>query len=326
MLSKTEMRRPMLIRHGYKLPAVDMVRACQAFVAVSGHGSFTVGAAAAGMPQSVASRRVAALEEHFGAKLFDRSSRNVTLTPFGRDMLSSARRLVELVEAVEHDAERAKQRPFRLAVPEVAAPRRLAGLVAEARRHGLNLAPHAAGPGERAALARTLEVRAAIVSVPADGAPWRIPLGLAGSSEPPGRTIYLDTLRAGRAGRTARRRRVRIQPEDDVPHVRDQVIRLRDGVGLQPAQVVVSASLVDAAAEVLGSADLLLCSAVQANELGLHWRPIGELELVRGYDVAAGLREDAQLIRTLPLSTIGRCLGMSDHDSRSGDAPGAGET
>ncbi|GGT10377.1 LysR family transcriptional regulator [Streptomyces atratus] len=304
---------------------MDMVRACEAFVAVSGHGSFTVGAAAAGMPQSVVSRRIAALEEHFGAKLFDRSSRNVTLTPFGRDMLSSARRLVELVEAMEHDAECAKRRRFRLAVPAVSAPCRLAGLVAEARRHDLNLALHAAGPGERAALVRTLEVRAAIVSVPADGAPWRIPLGLAGSAEPAGQAIYVENLRAGRAGRNARRRRVWIQPEDDVPHVRDRVIRLRDGVGLQPAQVVVSASLVDAAAEVLGSADLLLCSAVQADELGLYWRPIGELELVRGYDVEAGLREDAQRIRTLPLATIGRCLGMSDHGSRSGDVPGDGE-
>ncbi|MEE6260329.1 LysR family transcriptional regulator [Plantactinospora sonchi] len=304
---------------------MDIVRACQAFVAVSGHGSFTVGAAAAGMPQSVASRRIAALEEHFGAKLFDRSSRNVSLTPFGRDMLSSARRLVELVEAMEHDAERARQRPFRLAVPAVSAPRQLAGLVAEARRHDLNLALRAAGPGERAALARTLEVRAAIVSVPADGAPWRIPLGLAGSAEPAGQTIYVETLRAGRAGRAARRRRLWIQPEDDVPHVRDRAIRLRNEVGLQPTQVAVAASLVDAAADVLGSADLLLCSAVQADELGLHWRPIGEVELVRGYDVAAGLREDAQRIRALPLATIGRCLGMPDHGSRSGDVPGDGE-
>src|SRR5690349_2143316 len=151
MLSKTEMCGPMPIQHGGRLPMVDMVRACEAFVAVSGHGSFTVGAAAAGMPQSVASRRIAALEEHFGAKLFDRSSRNVTLTPFGRDMLSPARRLVELVEAMEHDAERAKRRPFRLAVPAVAAPRRLAGLVAEARRRHLNLDLHTADPGGRAA-------------------------------------------------------------------------------------------------------------------------------------------------------------------------------
>ena len=43
-------------------------------------------------------------------------------------------------------------------------------------------------------------------------------------------------------------------------------------------------SLVAAAAEVLGSADLLLCSRPQAAELGLHWRPVGELPAAaRGY-------------------------------------------
>jgi DNA-binding transcriptional LysR family regulator len=283
---------------------VDIVAACRAFVAVSGHGSFTVGAAAARIPQSVASRRVAALEEHFGARLLDRSSRSVTLTTFGREMLPSARRLVELAETMEHDAERARLRPFRLAVPVICGDRTLAQLVADARDHGMTLDPHPAGPGERAELVRTMEVRAALVAVP-DGT-WRVPLGLACRDTPRGTRIYLETLRAGRADRDNRRRRVWLQPEDDVPHVRDQVTRLRDALGLQPAQLA-RASLVTAAAEVLGSADLLLCSHRQAGELGLHWRPIGELDLVRGYDVAAALREDGDRIRGLPM--IGRCLG-----------------
>jgi hypothetical protein len=71
----------------------------------------------------------------------------------------------------------------------------------------------------------------------------------------------------------------------------------------------VATSLVGATADVLGSADLLLCSPGQADDLGLHWRPVGELDLARGYDVAAGLREDAERIRGLPLAAIGRCLG-----------------
>jgi DNA-binding transcriptional LysR family regulator len=96
---------------------VDLVEACRAFVAVSAHGSFTKGATAARIPQPVASRRIAALERQLGARLLDRSSRSVTLTPFGREMLPSARRLVELAETFRHDAERAKLRPFRLAVP-----------------------------------------------------------------------------------------------------------------------------------------------------------------------------------------------------------------
>ncbi|WP_367128804.1 LysR family transcriptional regulator [Saccharothrix sp. HUAS TT1] len=296
---------------------MDVVEACKAFVAVSGHGSFTAGAAAARIPQSVASRRIAALEEHFGARLFTRSSRSVALTPFGREMLPSARRLVDLAEAMEHDAERAKLRPFRIAVPAVCAPRPLARLVADARRHDLDLDPHPAGPGERAELARTLEVRAALVAVPADDGLWRVPLGLAGRDDPGAvSAVYLETLRAGRAERHHRRRRVQVQPEDDVPHVRDRVTRLRDAVGLQPAQVVVATSLVAATADVLGSTDLLLCPPDQAAELGLHWRPLGELDLARGYDVTAGQREDARRVRALPHAAIGRCLGVPEGGAR----------
>lgn len=206
---------------------------------------------------------------------------------------------------MEQDAERAKLRPFRLAVPAVCGARLLAQLAAAGRQSGLNLDLHPAGPGERAELVRTLEARAALVAVP-EGT-WRVPLGLAVHDEPRAAAIYLETLRAGRADRGVRRRCVWLQPEDDVPHIRDQVTRLRDAVGLRPAQVVVASSLVAAAAEVFGSADLLLCSRHQAEELGLHWRPVGEIELVRGYDVVAGLREDAQRIRGL--AAIGQCLG-----------------
>lgn len=288
---------------------MDVVAACKAFVSVSGCGSFTAGAAAARIPQSVASRRIAALEKHFGARLLTRSSRSVALTPFGRELLPSARRLVELAEALEHDAEQARLRPFRLAVPLVSAARPLARLVADARRHDLTLDLHPAPPARRAELARTLEVRAALVAVPPDDGVWRVPLGLAGRDDPgPATAVYVETLRAGRADRGPRRR-IWVEAEDDVPHVRDRVTRLGDAVGLQPAQVVVTSSLVAATAEVLASTDLLLCSPAQADDLGLHWRPIGEVRVARGYDVTARSREDAQRVRALPL--IGPCLGAS---------------
>jgi hypothetical protein len=41
-----------------------------------------------------------------------------------------------------------------------------------------------------------------------------------------------------------------IQPEDDVPHIRDRVVRVRDSVGLRPTQVTVADSLTAAAATV----------------------------------------------------------------------------
>ncbi|GIJ24955.1 LysR family transcriptional regulator [Micromonospora qiuiae] len=291
---------------------MDLVAACRAFVSVGDHGSFTVGASVARIPQSVASRRVAALERHLGGQLFDRTSRSVTLTPFGRDMLHSARRIVDLAEAMEHDAERARLRPFRLAVPAVCAPRSLAGLVVEARRHELRLELRRAEPAERARLRQSFEVRAALVCVPSDEAAWRVPLGLASGTDPGVEVVRLETLRAPRADRRTRRRRVWISPEDDVPHVRDPLTRLRDAVGLQPAQVTVSASMVDATAEALAGSDLMLCSPAEARELGLHWRPLGDLRPVRGYQVIAGVREDAERLRGVLRAAIGRCLGAEE--------------
>lgn len=285
---------------------MDLVGGCRAFVSVSEAGSFTAGAAVARIPQPVASRRIAALERHFGERLFDRSTRRARLTPFGRDVLPSAKRLVQLADTLEHDVRRARLRPVRVAVPDTCGVRELAELAAEARALEVHLEFRVAPPAERAELVRTQEVRAALVAVPADEGAWSVPLGLAGRDAPKARVVHLETLRAGRSG--GPRRRVWIQPEDDVPHVRDPLLRARDAVGLPPAQVEVAGSLTAAAAAVFGSADLLLCSQAQASELGLHWRPVGEVALARGFAVAATLGEDAGRLHGLA-AAVGRCLG-----------------
>ncbi|MFI5836681.1 LysR family transcriptional regulator [Micromonospora sp. NPDC051300] len=297
---------------------MDVVAACRAFVAVSGHGSFTSGAAAAGIPQPVASRRIAALEEHFGARLFDRSSRAVRLTSFGRDMLPSARRLVDLADAMDDDAERARLRPLRIAVPETCPPRRLADLVVAARRQRIHLEVRPAGPQERERLCRTLEVGAGIVAVPEALASWRVPLGLAARTPVPAPTVFLETLRGGRT-RTQARRRILIQPEDDVTHLRDPLTRAGQSAGLAPTQVTVAPSLVDAAAAALGSPDLLLCSRQQAEDFALHWCPVADPRLVRGYHVTAGVREDLDQPSTILHRDVARCLGAPE-----GPEPAAG--
>lgn len=326
MRSNTLGRDFMPIRH--RVRPVDLVGACRAFVSVSEHGSFTVGAAAARMSQPVASRRVAALEEHFGEQLFERMSRRAVLTPFGREMLPAARQLVQAADVLLHEAEAVKSRPWRLAVPALCSTAGLARLIAQAREHGITLDLRIAAPAQRTELIHAQLVRAALLAVPADEATWSVPLGLAGARDPGVRRVYIETLRMGRAS-PGPARRIWIQPEDDVPHIRDPLTRLRDAVGLRPAQLVAATDLATAAAEVLCTGDLLLCSPGQAEELALSWRPIGEVELGRGFALVAAAGGNPQHIEARLGEAIGRCLGAdsgADNGARSGTNGGAAGT
>ena len=299
----------MLLWH--KVRSVDLVNACRVFVQVGEHGSFTLGASAARVPQSVASRRVAALEQHFGQPLFDRSARRAVLTAFGQDMLAPARRLVELAEALDVHAQEAKLRPLTLAVPETCDVGHLARLDAAARNAGLVLDIRGAGPAERAELLRTRSVRASIEAVPPADATWTVPLGLASSSGTDDAVgpVRLSSLCPSRAETAFRR--IWIQPEDDVPHVRGVLQHAGHRAALLPAQITVAASLVAAAGEALRSGGLLLCSARQADDLGLAWRPIAGTAVSRGYVVSAVTGDDAARVRDVLGSRVARALGAA---------------
>jgi DNA-binding transcriptional LysR family regulator len=292
---------------------MDLIAACQAFVSVSERGSFTVGAAAARVPQSVASRRIAALEERLGDRLFDRSSRKAALTTFGREMLPAAKRLVRTAASLEADAERARTRTLRLAMPAISSTVDLARLVAEARRMGVRLEVTTADPAERADQVRSVEAQAALVPVPPGEAVWSVPLGIARADAPQGGPFFLDTIRQNRSDRSEPVH-VWIQPEDDVPSIRDRLTRVRDSLGLAPTQVAVAPGLTAAVADVLAAGDLLLCSPGQALALGFAWQSLGELHLVRAYDVAASDAGDADRLRTKLLEPIARCVGGDDEE------------
>ena len=311
---------------------MDLVSACRIFTSVAERGSFTLGAAAEGIPQSVASRRVAALEKHFRQPLFDRTARRAVLTVFGQDMLAPAKRLVQYAEALEHHAAEAKLRPLTLAVPETCGVRDLALLDAAAREVDVALDIRCAGPEQRAAWMRDKAVRAAVQAVPPTEAVWVVPLGLArppapgrhegspgsqGSVSPPPwpspsppRPMRLESLRPSRTEPALRR--VWIQPEDDVPYVRDVLQRAGHRAALLPAQISVAASLVTAVGAALRTDDFVLASADQAHELGLLWRPIAEAPVARGYSVVSDIGEDALLIQTLLGALLARALGVAD--------------
>ncbi|MFJ7126177.1 LysR family transcriptional regulator [Streptomyces sp. NPDC098101] len=303
---------------------MDLVAASRAFVSVGEHGSFTVGAAAAGMSQPVASRRVAALEEHVGERLFERTARRAVLTPFGRDLLPSARALVRAADVLLHEAETARRRPWRIAVPGVCGTVALARLVADARALGIALDLRAAPPAERRDLVRTRQVRAAVLAVPPDEAVWSVPLGVATAADPGARRFWLESLRVGRTD-PGPARRLWIQPEDDVPHVRDPLVRLRDAVGLRPAQFVAATDLTDAVADVLYGDDLLLCSPGQAAELGLRWRPMGEPAPARGFALhAADGGDPAGTVSRLGRA-LARCLGADEPPAGNADTGTGGD-
>ncbi|WP_234434222.1 LysR family transcriptional regulator [Streptomyces sp. NRRL F-5126] len=273
---------------------MDLIAACRVFVRVGEYGSVTLGASAARVPQSVASRRIAALEGHFGERLFDRSTRRVALTAFGRAMLPSAKRLVRLADAMEFHAEQVRLRPLAVAVPATCSVMRLAELDAAARREGAALDFKAAGPGERAELLRSLDVRVALLAVPPAEADWTVPLGVASApgAVPAGHAasgqdgpLRLETLRPGR---TRAARHLWLQPEDDVPHVRGRLEQLGHRAALLPAQIAVASSGAGAVAAVLcGRDDLLVCSQQQAREWDMEWRGIAGDPAARGYVASA---------------------------------------
>ncbi|WP_193073044.1 LysR family transcriptional regulator [Brevibacterium sp. FME37] len=307
---------------------MDLVEACRTFTAVSELGSMTLGAAADGVPQPVASRRIAGLERQFGARLFERIGRGVSLTPFGRDMLPSAARLVELADEMMLDADRAKLRPVSLAVPDLCSTRNLAVLAASANARGLRIDFHPGPPGRRVEDLTARRVRAALRSVPAAEGRWTVQLGCAHRSEslPAVRVADLRRSRAPIPGSGARLagRRLRLLNEDDVPHVRGRIRRASEEAGLLPYQVVVGPSDPAAVAGVLADGDLLICHIDEARQLGLSWSPLVDPVVERGYVLSATSAEDASALGEFG-EEIADCLGGTPNRASEAE-PASGET
>ncbi|CAM5241102.1 LysR family transcriptional regulator [Streptomyces badius] len=154
-------------------------------------------------------------------------------------------------------------------------------------------------------------MRAALLAVPAEGAAWSVPLGLAGARDAGVRRIYVETLRLGRGAPgpgpprldpAGGRRTAHPRPPDTAP----------GRGGPVAAQVLAAPDLTAAAAEVLCSDDLLLCSRAQAAELALAWRPIGELTPRRGYALTVVADGNPLPMEARLGEAITRCLGADD--------------
>ena len=90
---------------------MDRIDAMQAFVAVADLQGFAPAARKLGLSPSAITRLIAALEERLGARLLQRTTRQVTLTDAGSRYLERARRILADVEEAESAIEGERTRP-----------------------------------------------------------------------------------------------------------------------------------------------------------------------------------------------------------------------
>lgn len=91
-----------------KLFANDLIL----FSYVADAGSFTRASDLTGLPKSTLSRRLTELENAFGERLMQRSTRQLVLTEFGETMLEHARRLMDESEAANALALHRRSEPY----------------------------------------------------------------------------------------------------------------------------------------------------------------------------------------------------------------------
>ena len=107
----------------------------RAFVAVAESGGFTAASGVVGRSQSAVSQKVGRLEDLVGCKLFERTSRSLSLTRDGERLLVTARQMLELNDlTVRSMREPATVGSLRLGISEDFIPRQLAALLARFRR------------------------------------------------------------------------------------------------------------------------------------------------------------------------------------------------
>ena len=90
---------------------MDRINAMQAFVAVADLQGFAPAARKLGLSPSGVTRLIAALEDRLGARLLQRTTRQVALTDVGARYLERVRRILADVEEAESSAQAERTRP-----------------------------------------------------------------------------------------------------------------------------------------------------------------------------------------------------------------------
>ncbi len=93
---------------------MDVLGALAAFVRVGETGSFSAVARESKISQSAVTRQIAQLEQHFGVRLFHRTTRRLSLTDDGQALLAHARQLLEAADEMEAALGRQSRSPVGL--------------------------------------------------------------------------------------------------------------------------------------------------------------------------------------------------------------------
>ncbi|OYW59807.1 MAG: LysR family transcriptional regulator [Azorhizobium sp. 32-67-21] len=146
------------------------LRALRSLKAIAHHGSFAKAGEAVGLTQSAISLQVRALEEEFGAQLFDRSRRLPVLTEAGRIVLARAEEVLALYDRIPEalSDERSLSGRLRVGAIQTALSGPMPGALMALRRAHPRLRVHvgAGMSAELAARVATGELDAAVTTEP----------------------------------------------------------------------------------------------------------------------------------------------------------------
>ncbi|MFF3286874.1 LysR family transcriptional regulator [Streptomyces sp. NPDC003023] len=150
---------------------MDLLRHLRIFVAVADELNFGRAAARLGMAQPPLSRAVRRLEDDLGAELFDRSRRQVQLTPAGTVLLDEARDLLAREDRTRALVRRARDGDLgtlRAGVQPDTSAAVLAALLAECRSAGLRADLHEVTTDEQLRLLASGGLDVGLVHQPVD--------------------------------------------------------------------------------------------------------------------------------------------------------------
>lgn len=159
--------------------AIERLTGLIAFARAASLGSYTAAARSLSVSPSAVSKSIQRLEQNFGLRLFSRTTRSLTLTPEGRDLLERTQRLLREAEGIEQGVAAARAEPagmlkvtaplpvgvnilapalpaFRQRHPKVSVDVRLSDRYVDLIEEGVDVAIRVGDPGDTRLIARRL--------------------------------------------------------------------------------------------------------------------------------------------------------------------------